>query len=240
MQSKKSKVVYLGTIIGLFVFITVMFTINASFTQFQYILLGIAMYISLILLGLVFPKVWFQSILLIIGIVLLHLFSQSWMLTIALSIMALLFIYLVYDQRQNLGRIVFGVMTLVAIFGMIFLSDTHRTPTIGEELFLATMDEMKQHEEVTDVAVELEDETIYCVLEVDENLTDAEKRHLGEICAKTLAIKVSEHTNMKEPSNDYIGELYDYYDLELLIGTTNRSDDIIFTRKYMDNKNITW
>lgn len=89
-------------------------------------------------------------------------------------------------------------------------------------------------------SIGVEGEMIYCSLNVDEKMTKAEKEQLGETCAKTLVTNVSEDANLKGPSGDYLGEIYDYYALEITVGTDNEGEEIIFARKYTNNKGFTW
>ncbi|MFA8439869.1 hypothetical protein [Pueribacillus sp. YX66] len=242
MKHEKNSVIYLGTIIGLIVFIIIMFAINASFTQFLYTALGMGVFISIIIIAdKILPKVWLLGILLGIGVGVFHLFSQSWTMTIILVIMALLFLYLnLNNERKRWGSIVLVGMVTVASLSILFMVDHHKLPTVDEKIFQSTMNEMNRHPEIMNAVIGIEDDTIYCSLHVNDTLTRTEKEQLGEMCAKTLATTVSQDTNIKGPSDDDLGELYDYYVLEIMIGTDNENDEIIFARKHTNNKGFTW
>lgn len=63
---------------------------------------------------------------------------------------------------------------------------------------------------------------------------------MEEKCAKVLASEAAENNSLKEPNEEYLGELYDYYIIEFMIGTDRHEDEIMFERKYTDSANFAW
>lgn len=242
MTNKKSSVIYAGTIIGVGLFIILMYTLNASLTQILYTVIGVGMFVSFIVIAdKILPKAWFLGITLCIGIVIFYLYSQAWIMTVILAIFALVYLYIyIGNGRKSWGPgVLFGMM-VVASLGILFMFDDHKLPTINKDALQSAMKEMNEHSEVLNASIGVEDETIYCSLNVEKKTTKAEKEQLGETCAKTLAANVSEDTKLKGPSGDYLGEIYDYYVLEITIGTDNEGDEIIFARKHTNNEGFNW
>jgi hypothetical protein len=55
-----------------------------------------------------------------------------------------------------------------------------------------------------------------------------------------LAKEVSKNSALTKPTANYLGELYDFYSLELMVGTDHEEDEIMFMRKNKDTKELVW
>lgn len=102
MTNKKSSVIYAGTIIGVGLFIILMYALNASLTQILYTVIGVGIFVMMIILAdKILPKAWFLGITLCIGIVVFYLYSQAWIMTVILAIFALVYLYIYIDNERK-------------------------------------------------------------------------------------------------------------------------------------------
>lgn len=91
------------------------------------------------------------------------------------------------------------------------------------------------------IEVSEEDHEITLAIIVNNATNEEHAKELGDNFARALASGVSIYSeeNIESPSKDFLGELYEVYDLDIGVGT---SPDDFITRGYMTSggSNITW
>ncbi|MEC2158238.1 O-antigen ligase family protein [Virgibacillus halodenitrificans] len=156
---------------------------------------------------------------------------------------ATLIISLILVANQRLSRKHFsGVfLGLILILGLIILMvKTQDFPVVTKKQIHAATDHLENNNDILQAVIEVEEETISCSMKVKHNSSEEEKEELGESCAKVLAKEVSKNSALTKPTANYLGELYDFYSLELMVGTDHEEDEIMFMRKNKDTKELVW
>lgn len=114
-------------------------------------------------------------------------------------------------------------------------------PEIKKHDMDIAIEQVEEHEQIKHAHFELIDkETISCSLIVVPNLSESDQENVGEMCVKSLADRMSENTRLKAPKDDYLGELYDYYDVRVMVGGDRGLDDIIVGSKHKHSDHLTW
>lgn len=218
-----------------------MFISTSSISMIGYVTLGVCLFISLILaLNNVLPEVGFVGVMFGLIIIFSYITLQSWVITLSLIATATLFILLKFKLKNGTWKNL-TLVGMVFIFCIIFVAEENQSlPKVMEDNIQSTMKQMENHAEVNKAAIEIKEDTIHCTLEVSNSLSEVDKKTLGEKCAKVLASEAAENNSLKEPRKEYLGELYDYYIIELMIGTDGHEDEIIFKRKYTNSAHFAW
>lgn len=104
-------------------------------------------------------------------------------------------------------------------------------PVLTDDIFQEVVDFMEEEEMVQDAHVGLyEDDTqIRIVLQVNHATNEEHAEDLADSAIRWLASQASQHPDneLDTPSNEYLGELYDYYDLRVGVGTS--ADNFIYS-----------
>lgn len=239
MQRKQAVGLFFGTVFGLIVFVAIMLALHIKLDQLLYICLIILLLISLIISDQYFPKTWFRSFVLGFVVILFHISIKSWLLTALLLVLSILYLLFNFYQKEVLRLLALGFVYMIVIVGFFFLAGGER-PTISEDVIHYTFDEMKRYDGILNVSIEVDESVISCTLEVDKKLSEKERKKYGETCAKTLATKISEQKNLKGPEGSYLGEVYDYYTLELVIKTDREAEEPLYIRKSTGQEEFSW
>ncbi|PZM64825.1 hypothetical protein [Paenibacillus dendritiformis] len=123
--------------------------------------------------------------------------------------------------------------------------------SLGKELPIIT-DEIKEfalsiitgYDAVKDAHIEVATEKtqIILALQVDASTSKDVAKELGDNFARALAsgAAILGERDLKSPTKDNLGNLYDYYDLQIGVGTGNDSKFIARGAKVTDSPKITW
>ncbi|MYL46454.1 hypothetical protein GLV94_12455 [Virgibacillus halodenitrificans] len=233
--------IYIVPTVIFFIFMTIMFVLNTSISMIGYVLLGTTLIISLILvLSHSLSETSFLAIVFGLIVLLSYISVQSWVLTLSIAVVSLIIILTQFSSPNHKWRII-TIIGMIALLGTIILIDKNQaSPVIIKEQIQGAVDHLENNKDILKVVIGVEEDTISCSMKVKSDLSDSKKKELGENCAKVLAKEVSKNSTLKKPTANYLGELYDYYLLELMIGTNHEEDEIIFMRKNKDSKELVW
>jgi hypothetical protein len=96
-------------------------------------------------------------------------------------------------------------------------------PVLTDDIFQEVIDFMEEDELVRDAHVGLyeEDTQIRITLQVEHATSEEQAEDLADSAIRWLASQAAQHpdNNLDSPSNEHLGELYDYYDLRVGVGT---------------------
>lgn len=87
--------------------------------------------------------------------------------------------------------------------------------TIPEEAINMAVDTTKQDQLVTDAHIEVNDDRILISIIVNAAITEDKAKEVGENAVRQLAA----FSGYGTPTKDYLGEIYDHYDLMVGVGT---------------------
>src|SRR5690606_7006958 len=111
-------------------------------------------------------------------------------------------------------------------------------PTEAQEMAIS---EIKKDTLVKDAAVVIEGDTINLAIVVNAATNEDYAKQLGENFARLLSTMTSIHSDvkLKSPTKDYLGELWDHYNLNIGVGT-GPDHFIVQGAKVKTAKKITW
>jgi hypothetical protein len=93
-------------------------------------------------------------------------------------------------------------------------------PVISDTTIDLTDNMLMGYDLVRDVYIGVEDGEVVVSIVVNPAITDEYAKEIGDSAARFLAsMAVSSNENLKSPSKDHLGDLYDYYDLSIIIGS---------------------
>jgi len=126
---------------------------------------------------------------------------------------------------------------------MIYLKRMDEVPHINEEAINHAYDVINDYDMVKDPYIEVskEDKKITLAIVVNAATNEEHAKDLGDNFARALASGVSIYSedDLKSPSKDNLGELYDSYDLQVGIGSS--PDDFIARGAMVTSTSkITW
>ena len=110
---------------------------------------------------------------------------------------------------------------------------------IDQEIINAVIEEVESLDIVRDAAIKVEDEDIILSVIVVDGVNKDTSEDLGSQFAKLLSDTVAMNTNLIGTNDGGYGELFEQYDLTIMVGTGK--DNIIARGAKMKNNNrITW
>src|SRR5690625_2509 len=129
------------------------------------------------------------------------------------------------------------------LYYMIYLKRMDEVPHINEEAINHAYDVINDYDMVKDPYIEVskEDKKITLAIVVNAATNEEHAKDLGDNFARALASGVSIYSedDLKSPSKDNLGELYDSYDLQVGIGSS--PDDFIARGAMVTSTSkITW
>ena len=113
-------------------------------------------------------------------------------------------------------------------------------PEISQKAKNITVEEIEKHELIKDAYIKIEEDQIVLALQVNYSINEETAKELGENFARLLAsMSASFNDKFKYPTKDNLGSIYDYYDLQIVVGT-GTENIIIHGAKAKIAKNINW
>jgi len=117
-------------------------------------------------------------------------------------------------------------------------------PEIPEAAMKHAYDIILGYDEVKDAHVEVnkEDKTISMAIQVGASINEETARELADSFVRALSSGVAfynDEDELEPPKNDYLGELYDYYNLLVVVGSSPEHT-IVDGAKVREAKNISW
>jgi len=115
--------------------------------------------------------------------------------------------------------------------------DVRDLPSVSEFALNSATDFALEEDVVKDAYIKVtEYGEITIAIQVMDGTTEEKSKELGENTARYLSTMVD---GLKGPSKDYLGELYEYYDLQIIVGT-NAENTIAQGAKVSTSNKITW
>ena len=241
---KKRKLIaisYYGTVICLILFVLSIFVFGGGILFLLYMFLGLLLLWGVVsILEKFFPEVWVTIIFYGVAITALHLYLQSWLLTLLLTCMAVLYVFTAFKMKnkKRWPDVILIAMSLLISFHYLFQGNED-PPEVTEEAIQSAISAMEDDDQVKEAFIgvnkenENEDEDIiYCALEVKDTTTLGEKQSLGTACAGMIADEVGKDSDLDV-------ELYDHYILEISIAS-DKMEHVIYTRKGTESPEIRW
>ena len=124
---------------------------------------------------------------------------------------------------MNKKQIVYiGLIFLLTIVLMGCSSEKEKVlPKISDEAIEMAKDQIKS-DFVGDTSIKIDDDEIILGIIVSPSANEDFSKDVGERFARLLASFVSatnKDVDLKSPTNESLGEIYDYYDLHIIVGT---------------------
>ena len=122
--------------------------------------------------------------------------------------------------------------------------ENEEMPEISEDAIEYAYDVILAYDDVKDahVTVEEDDQAISLAIQVGAAMNEELAKELADSFVRALSTGVSiysENAELNSPSGDDLGELYDYYNLLVVVGSSPEHT-IIQGAKVKTAKNITW
>lgn len=122
--------------------------------------------------------------------------------------------------------------------------ENEEMPEISEEAIEYAYDVILAYDDVKDahVTVEEDDQAISLAIQVGAAMNEELAKELADSFVRALSTGVSiygENAELDSPSGDDLGELYDYYNLLVVVGSSPEHT-IVQGAKVKTAKNITW
>lgn len=139
---------------------------------------------------------------------------------------------------------------LVGMFATLFLfallvtgcgsGEEKELPNIPDEAKQLAIDQVKQYDEVQDAYVGVEGDEISLAIVVQPGTSEETAKELGDNFARLVSsMAASLNDELKGTAKDNLGEIYNYYDLHVGVGT-GPDDFIVQGAKVTGSNNITW
>lgn len=115
-----------------------------------------------------------------------------------------------------------GLIFLLTIALMGCNSEEEKVlPKISDEAVEMAKDQIKS-DFVKDASIQIDDDKIILAIIVSPSVNEEFSKDVGERFARLLATFTSvtnKDVDLKGPSNESLGEIYDYYDLQIIVGS---------------------
>lgn len=137
-------------------------------------------------------------------------------------------------------KIILVLISMLFIFSLIGCNKKD-LPNISQDEINATQNEMNKNKEVSDSYIEVKENTIIFAITVKEsNLSEEKAKDLADTFTRLLSSQVANNNkDMNMPNKDNLGGIYEYYDINVGIGTS--SDNIMYQgSKVAGAEKITW
>lgn len=113
-------------------------------------------------------------------------------------------------------------------------------PEVTETAINQTVDMLMQEELVEDAHIEVKDDKIIIAIIANPAISEEYAKEVGENGARFLAtMAITVNKELEGPTKDHLGDLYDFYDLQIGVGTSPK-DFIVQGAKAKSASKIRW
>lgn len=163
---------------------------------------------------------------------------QSWLFTLLFITLAIVDLLLEGFYKESwMAKFTSFSFFAIIVIGSVWSSAYE--PTIEQQVLLEVEEEMQTEDGVDNVNIDVPSFSVGCYITLEDDVPDAERQQLGEMCGKLVSDKVNPKRDISGKSNESIGYLYDYYSL-LIHVFIKGEDEVLRGVKHMSDENVTW
>lgn len=222
-----------GTIalVGLTAFIGFLISGWDNIWSLLYFVLGIIIFAGITILLMKFiPEVWVMGLVAIGFIIFMHVHIESWMFTIFISSLAILFIFTHFKLHKNILSFSLFILMIVLYLYAAEFGGFHQEVNVTNMNMENVINEMEAQNGVTSTYLSVKDDMVYCTLDVEGTVTKEEAKNLGENCGSALANEVTE---------DDLDAFYEKHKLTLII-QIGESEDLLYGESGSNEAKTNW
>lgn len=164
---------------------------------------------------------WVYSIMVLLLIIALHFLIESWLFDVLTVILAVIFYVVTFKLNKKVWS--YGVIfafVLLWVYAYSF-DGFHVVPDISESVLDETEKEMARSDGVDETFIKNEEDRLYCTMNVTSDVSKNGKKKLAQMCAGHLSQMIADDQDIKGPSGDHLGDVYDDYEFIVMINETD-------------------
>lgn len=221
-MDKKVRIVTYSTISIVIILPMIMFLVGGGWAALKFILFVASAWVLIFLLNKFLPVEKVYGIFVLLWLIASHFLVGSWLFDGLLAVLAIIFYIVTFKlEKKGWSYVIAFALLLLCVYAYS-LDGFHVVPDISHAVMEETEKEMTKGDGIEETIVNNEEDRLYCTLNVTSDISESGQKKLGQTCAKFLSQAVAKDQNIKGPGADHLGDVYDDYELIVMI---NEADD---------------